>query len=85
MNRNLRWIALALLAGLVLAGPCFAESMSAPAASSMKAQASLDFRIVIPETVDMHSREDHIGRVRRFVSQTIEVRGDRKLVTIAKP
>lgn len=85
MNRNPRWIALALSAGLALAGPGFAESMSAPAAASMKARGSLDFRIVIPETVGMHSREDHIGRVRRFVSQTIEVRGDRKLVTIAKP
>jgi hypothetical protein len=81
----MRWKVLAPLTALLLAQPAFAGSAGATGQSPTKTQASLDFRIVIPETVQLRSREESNGRSNRFVSQTTDVRSDRIVVTIAKP
>ncbi len=76
---------LALLTAVLLAQPAFAASAGAAGQAPTTTQMSLDFRIVIPETVRMDARADRSGRGRSFTSQTTEVGADRIVVTIAKP
>lgn len=81
----MRGKALALLATLVFAHPALANQAYAPSAPATKASASLQFRIVIPETIQMQAHAEPGGRVRRFVTRSSELRAGRMVVTIAKP
>lgn len=82
---TLRWVALAMLMSVAVARPAFAGSARASDGASRQAQSSLDFRIVIPETVRMDRRDERIGRVQTFTSRATEVRAGAVVVTIAKP
>lgn len=50
-----------------------------------KAQAQVDFRIVIPERLNMPSLETPPVRTRRSISRTVEQRQDRTVITVSMP
>lgn len=62
-----------------------AASTSASGESANKAQASVDFRIVIPETLHMESQDERRKRSQSFVSRTTQVREGQTVVTVARP
>jgi hypothetical protein len=77
------------LALLLSTSPTWAVSeqiSSPPAASSpVKARAALQFRIVIPETLQLDPSWQPHGKARVFVSRTVTVENGRSVVTVAKP
>lgn len=73
---------------LVLAlsvSPLWASSERSGDAHASLAQAYLDFRIVIPETLQFDSQAVQHKDAILFVSRTRQVQGDRMVVTVAKP
>lgn len=77
-------IALALL--LTLAS--FAASATSTVATgdqATKVTASVDFRIVIPETLHLDSQAQRQKRSHSFVSRTTQQQDGRTLVTVARP
>lgn len=82
-----RWHA----AGLVLVA-ALAASTGARAeqhvvtGDTARASASLDFRIVIPETVRIEHGREQRDATRQYTSRSVETTGDgREVVTIARP
>ena len=53
--------------------------------SPVRASASLQFRIVIPETLKIDPSRQPRGKARVFVSRTVTVENGRSVVTVAKP
>ena len=78
--------AILFLALLSCTGAACATSQSAGAAEgAAKAHASLDFRIVIPETVRIDAIAPSADPPRIFVSRTERLEAGRRVVTVAKP
>ena len=77
-----------ILFALVFALASFAApaaSTTAGGESASKAQASVDFRIVIPETLHLDSQGERRKRSQSFVSRTTQLREGRTVVTVAWP
>lgn len=78
-----------VLAMLVAAFPAFAMSAQksgAPAgAQPVKASAVLQFRIVIPDTLQLDPPPLPRRRANVFVSRTVTLEEGRSVVTVAKP
>jgi len=74
-----------VLALAVSTFPVSAESMRASGEQAVKAQAYLDFRIVIPETLHIDSRAERRKKSQTFVSRTIQSEDGRTVVTVARP
>lgn len=77
-------IALAFLLALA----SFAASATSTVASgdqASKVQASLNFRIVIPETLHFESQAERHKRSQTFVSRTTQQQDGRTLLTVARP
>ncbi|MHB8911732.1 MAG: hypothetical protein ACYC42_03625 [Lysobacter sp.] len=73
---------------LVFALASFAASAAPTVVSgerANKAQASLDFRIVIPETLHFDSQTQRRKKSQTFVSRTTQLQDGRTLVTVARP
>lgn len=68
-------------------GWAMSEQTSSPPAgvSPVRASASLQFRIVIPETLQIDPSRQPRGKARVFVSRTVTVENGRSVVTVAKP
>ena len=49
------------------------------------ARARLDFRIVVPERLQLPSLDTRRERNRRFTSRTVETQRDRILITVSRP
>jgi len=77
------------LALLLSTSPVWAvsEQISSPpaAGSPVKASAALQFRIVIPETLQLDPSRQPRGKAHVFVSRTVTVENGRSVVTVAKP
>jgi len=77
------------LALLLSTSPVWAVSeqvSSRPAdGSPAKASAVLQFRIVVPETLQLDPSRQPQGKARVFVSRTVTVENGRSVVTVAKP
>ena len=77
------------MALLLSTSPAWAmsEQKSAPPAvgSPIKASAALQFRIVIPETLQIDPSRQPRGKAHVFVSRTVTVENGRSIVTVAKP
>jgi len=77
------------MALLLSTSPAWAmsEQKSAPpaAGSPIKASAALQFRIVIPETLQIDPSRQPRGKAHVFVSRTVTVENGRSIVTVAKP
>jgi len=77
------------LALLLSTSPVWAvsEQVSSPPAdgSPAKASAVLQFRIVVPETLQLDPSRQPQGKARVFVSRTVTVENGRSVVTVAKP
>ena len=82
-----RAVFLALLLSTSPAWPMSAATSAPPASRSpVKASATIEFRIVIPETLQVDpSRQQPRGRARGFVSRTVTMENGRSVVTVAKP
>ena len=78
-----------LLAMLLAAFPAFAMSAQKSAGPSgtqpVKASAVLQFRIVIPETLQLDPPPLPRHRANVFVSRTVTLEAGRSVVTVAKP
>lgn len=78
-----------LLALLLSTSPAWAMSQqkSAPpvAGAPVTASAGLEFRVVIPETLQIDPSRQPRGKARSFVSRTVTVESGRSVVTVAKP
>lgn len=78
--------AVALLATLASASPAvLAATASTSGPEARSASASLDFRIVIPETVRFERGQEQRDRSRQFTSRTVEEVSGRQVVTVARP
>lgn len=79
--------ALALsFASLLSASPtALAEQTSAVDGKATRVSASIDFRIVIPETVRFVRGQEQRDRTRQHTSRTVEVLDGQQVVTIARP
>ena len=78
---------LALVAGVLGAVafvPVHAESRQAQG-DARTASASVDFRIVIPETVRFIESREQQARTRQFTSRSIERVDGREITTVARP
>jgi hypothetical protein len=62
-----------------------AASTRAEGPQATKAQAQVDFRIVIPERLNMPSPDAPPVRTRRSISRTVEQRQDRTVITVSMP
>ena len=76
---------LAALALIVVTSPVLAASMQASGEQAVKASASLDFRIVIPETLHFNSQAVRRARSQPFISRTTQADAGRMVVTVARP
>jgi hypothetical protein len=78
-----------LLAMLLAACPAFAMSAQKSAGPTgsqpVKASAVLEFRIVIPETLQLDPPTFPRRRGNVFVSRTVTLEAGRSVVTVAKP
>jgi hypothetical protein len=74
-----------LLALLLPAATALAGSQHESSEQPLKAQAYLDFRIVIPETLHIRSSAERRKRVTTFVSRTTRSHENRTVVTVAQP
>lgn len=78
-----------LLAMLLSVSPAFAMSVEKSAAATstgqMKASAVLEFRIVIPETLQLDPPPLPRRHANDFLSRTVSLEGGRSVVTVAKP
>jgi hypothetical protein len=78
-----------LLAMLLAAFPAFAMSAqksAGPAGTQpVKVSAVLQFRIVIPDTLELDPPPLPRRRANVFVSRTVTLEGGRSVVTVAKP
>ncbi|MFC0677629.1 hypothetical protein ACFFGH_07205 [Lysobacter korlensis] len=83
VRAGLTALAATLLA--ISAPSVLASTTSAAETGPRQASASLDFRIVIPETVRFEQGEEQRGRTRQFTSRTVEQVSGRQVVTIARP
>lgn len=77
---------LALVIGLVASsGTALAAAPAAAGEATSRRQASLDFQIVIPETVRIGAAAPDAQPLRILVSRTDRVEAGRRLITVAKP
>lgn len=78
-----------LLALLLSTSPVWAmsqEKSSPPAPGApIRASSALQFRIVIPETLQLDPSRQPRGKSRAFVSRTMTVESGHSVVTVAKP
>lgn len=74
---------LCALAALV-STPCLAEQQVATG-SAPTVGASIDFRIVIPERIEVVAGHEQADRGRQFTSRTREVVDGREVITLARP
>lgn len=74
-----------VLALLLSTSPVWAESMRASGEHAVEAQAQLEFRIVIPETLHLESRAERRKKSQVFVSRTTQSQDGRVVVTVARP
>jgi hypothetical protein len=65
--------------------PALAGSMHASGEQALRARATLDFRIVIPETLSIGPRATQHVRPQPHVSRTTQSQDGRIVVTIARP
>jgi hypothetical protein len=71
---------------LVISAPSvLANTTAAAETGPRQASASLDFRIVIPETVRFEQGEEQRDRTRQFTSRTVEQVSGRQVMTVARP
>lgn len=77
-------IAIALLLALA-SSAAWAGSTMAAGDQASKAQASLDFRIVIPETLNFDSQVERRRKSQTFVTRTTQSSDGRTVVTVARP
>jgi len=75
-------LAISLLAGT---GSAMAEQHMASGADARSASASVDFRIVIPETLRMVEAREQRDPTRQFTSRTTEHADGREIITLARP
>lgn len=81
-NVALAW---SFAAALSASPAAFAEQALASGPDAARASASVDFRIVIPETVRFTRGEEQRGRTRQHTSRTVEVVDGQQVVTVARP
>jgi len=85
---RLRWTgpmcSLAVLMFALVASPAMAASTGA-GGESREVSASLDFRIVIPETLHIDSMPERRRKSLAFVSRTTQTRDGLTVVTVARP
>jgi hypothetical protein len=86
-RRVVQGVAVALsLATLLSASPAaLAEQASAADGTATRVSASIDFRIVIPETVRFVQGQEQHDRTRQYTSRTVEVVDGQQVLTIARP
>lgn len=81
-----RWLvllfALSLDASLAQAS---AASTRSDGEQATRAQAQVDFRIVIPERLNLPTPDLPPVRTRRAISRTVEQRQDRTVITVSMP
>lgn len=70
---------------MLSSAPAFAEQSHAPQGPGTRTSASLDFRIVIPETVRFAHGQEQRDRTRQFTSRTVESIDGRQVTTVARP
>ncbi len=75
-------LAVALDASLAQASAASARSDGEQAT---RAQAQVDFRIVIPERLNLPTADSPPVRTRRTISRTVEQRRDRTVITVSMP
>ena len=75
---------LAVLMFALVASPAMAASTGA-GGESREVSASLDFRIVIPETLHIDSMPERRRKSLAFVSRTTQTRDGLTVVTVARP
>ncbi|MGH8077023.1 MAG: hypothetical protein ACREPE_06830 [Lysobacter sp.] len=75
----------AALALVLLTSQVLAASTQASGEQAVKSSASLDFRIVIPETLHLNSQAVRRARSQPFISRTTQADAGRMVVTVARP
>lgn len=78
--------AIPLSFALAFASPAaLAEQASASGPGAGRVSASIDFRIVIPETVRFERGQEQRDRTRQYTSRTTETVNGQQVVTVARP
>lgn len=72
-------------AALTASPAAFAEQSSASGNQPLRTSASVNFRIVIPETVRFERGQEQPGPTRHHTSRTVEVVDGQQVVTVARP
>lgn len=70
---------------LFVSPAAWAEQASVSGPNANRASASVDFRIVIPETVRFVRGQEQRDRTRQYTSRTVEVVDGQQVVTVARP
>ena len=78
-------IAIALLLGTAAVFPAMAESANATDMQQVRPSASMDFRVVIPETVQIDSQSTRRARAQTFVSRNSSYEAGRMVLTVSRP
>jgi hypothetical protein len=76
---------LSFMALLFVSPAALAEQASASGPDASRVSASVDFRIVIPETVRFERGQEQRDRTRQHTSRTMEVVDGQQVVTVARP
>lgn len=83
---QMNWRAVIVVVALCIGmADAWASSDRAADDRNPKAHAHLDFRIVVPERLQLPSPDARPERTRRFTSRTVETQRDRIVMTVSTP
>lgn len=83
---HMKWRAAIVVVALCIGmADAWASSGHASDERSPKVRAHLDFRIIVPERLQLPSPDVRPERTRRFTSRTVETQRDRIVTTVSTP